>query len=112
MATKPQPKRVTLVRQAGKNSKSRQELNAMILADLIEAWEYYGIQAIKKMAQEESGKFVQAYMALLPKQVEVDITENMSEEQLVSRIRELAANLGLEADLKLLEPPRPSETTH
>jgi hypothetical protein len=109
---KPVPKRVSLIRQAGKNSRSRTELNNMILADLVEAWEFYGIQALKAMAKDEPGKFVQAYAALLPKQVSVDITENMDEEQLVARIRELAANLGLEADLKLLDPPRPGTTSH
>lgn len=110
--TKPVPKRVSMVRTMAHNSRTRTELNAMIMADLVEAWEYYGIQAIKQMAKDEPGKFVQAYMALLPKQVQMDVTENMDEGQLVSRIRELAANLGLEADLKLLDPPRADETTH
>jgi hypothetical protein len=91
---------------------SRQELNNMLLADMAEAWELYGIVALKEMALAEPSQFVKTFSALLPKQVEVDVTENMNEEQLVTRIRELAANLGLEADLSLLNPPRTGETAH
>jgi hypothetical protein len=94
------------------NQRSRQELNALLLADLVEAWEYYGVQALKAMAQDDPSRFVSAYTALLPKHVNVDVTENMNEEQLVGRIRELAATLGLEADLSLLTPPRAGETPH
>lgn len=84
----------------------------MLLADMLEAWELYGITALKEMAKLDPTRFVQVFSNLLPKQVNLDVTENMNEEQLVVRIRELAANLGLEADLSLLNPPRPGATTH
>jgi len=106
------PKRSMTARKQGPQSPDRKKLNDQILCDMVEAWEYYGVRALKEMAMAEPGNFVRAYTALLPKQVEVDITENMTEDQLVNRIRELAATLGVEADLSLANPPRPGETTH
>jgi hypothetical protein len=108
MASKPGQ----LVKRCGPKVADRKKLNDQILADMVEAWEFYGVRALKEMALAEPGNFVRAYTALLPKQVEVDITENMTEEQLVNRIRDLAATLGVEADLSLANPPGPSETTH
>lgn len=101
-----------MVETRGVKSPDRNKLNSQILADMVEAWEYYGVRALKEMALAEPGNFVRAYTALLPKQVEVDVTEHMTEDQLVGRIRELAANLGLEGDLSLANPPRSGETTH
>jgi len=98
--------------ELGRKVGARDTLTKQFIVDLAEAWEFYGVRALKMMALEDPSNFVKVVASLLPKEAKVDATETMSEEQLVARIRELAANLGLEADLSLASPPQRKSTTH
>jgi len=96
----------------GRKAGARDTLSKQFIADLAEAWESYGVSVLKTMAAEDPSGFVKVVTSLQPKQVEVDVTETMSEEQLIARIRELAANLGLEADLPFDSQTQRKPTAH
>jgi hypothetical protein len=96
----------------GKPAGNRDRLCRELLADMADAWRSYGIRALKEMAQNDPSSFVKAYVGLLPKEVKVDAAENMTEDQLLVRIRELAANLGVESALLLAGAIGSGETTH
>jgi hypothetical protein len=96
----------------GKPAGNRDRLCRELLADMADAWRTYGIRALKEMAQNDPSSFVKAYVGLLPKEVKVDAAENMTEDQLLVRIRELAANLGVESALLLAGAIGSGETTH
>jgi len=96
----------------GKAAGNRDKLCKDLLADMADAWSLYGIRALKEMPQTEPAAFVKAYVGLLPKEVKVDATENMTEDQLLARIRELAVNLGVESALLLAGAVKSGETTH
>jgi hypothetical protein len=96
----------------GKQAGNRDKLCRELLADMADAWQSYGIKALKDMAQTDPSNFVKAYVGLLPKEVKVDAAENMTEDQLLVRIRELATNLGVESALLLAGAVGSGETTH
>jgi hypothetical protein len=100
------------VNPAGKRAGSRDKICRELLADMNDAWQLYGIKALKEMAASDPTSFVKAYVGLLPKEVKVDATESMSEDQLLARIRELAVNLGVESALLLAGAVKSGETTH
>jgi hypothetical protein len=96
----------------GRNAGSRDKICRELLADMADAWELYGIKALKEMAAADPSNFVKAYVGLLPKEVKVDATENMTEDQLLARIRDLAVTLGVESALLLAGAVKSGETTH
>jgi hypothetical protein len=96
----------------GKRAGNRDKICRELLADMNDAWQLYGIKALKEMAASDPTSFVKAYVGLLPKEVKVDATESMSEDQLLARIRELAVNLGVESALLLAGAVKSGETTH
>jgi hypothetical protein len=79
---------------------------------MAEAWEKYGIKALKEMATNDPTNFVKTFAALLPKEVKVEAHESMTDEQLVTRIRELSSELGVEGALFLVGGSETGETTH
>jgi hypothetical protein len=96
----------------GKQAGNRDKICRELLADMADAWQLYGIRALKEMAADDPTNFVKAYVGLLPKEVKVDATDNMTEDQLLARIRELAINLGVESSLLLAGAVKSGETTH
>jgi hypothetical protein len=100
------------INPSGKRAGSRDKVCRELLADMAAAWDLYGTNALKEMAQSDPSSFVKAYVGLLPKEVKVDAAENMTEDQLLVRIRELATNLGIESALLLSGAVGPGETTH
>lgn len=100
------------VNPKGKTAGSRDKLCRDLLADMVDAWQSYGIKALKDMAVADPSSFVKAYVSLLPKEVKVDAAETMTEDQLLARIRDLAANLGVESALLLAGAVGSSETAH
>jgi hypothetical protein len=96
----------------GKQAGSRDKICRDLLADMADAWQLYGIRALKEMAANDPSNFVKAYVGLLPKEVKVDAAENLTEDQLLARIRDLAINLGVESALLLAGAIGSGETTH
>jgi hypothetical protein len=96
----------------GKKAGTRDKICRELIADMADAWQLYGIKALKDMAAADPSAFVKAYVALLPKEVKVDATDNMTEDQLLARIRDLAINLGVESSLLLAGTIGSGETTH
>src|SRR4051794_36252925 len=90
----------------GRNAGTREMLGRELLADMADAWHRDGVHALKRMAQEDPSGFVKAYISILPKEVKVDATENMTEQQLLGRIKELAANLDIQDSLYLMDGVR------
>jgi hypothetical protein len=76
----------------------RNKLQTVFLHDLAEAWERDGKAALKIMAAEEPAKFVQACLALIPREVSVDVSgplSGMPDEELqaaIQSIRQLRAD--------------------
>ena len=78
---------------AGRPKGSRNKLSEAFWHDLAGAWEKHGVAAIERMAQEEPWKFVQTVASVMPKQFEVNPIENMTDEQILSRLVELDRQL-------------------
>ncbi len=82
----------------GRPKGSRHKINEAFLRDFQEAWEALGRPALLAMAWQHPDKFVQCAASLLPKEskLEVAVTD-LTDEQLRSRIHELANELKLDA---------------
>jgi len=100
------------VNPKGKGAGKRDKICGELLSDMADAWAKYGVKALKDLALSDPGCFVKAYVALLPKEVKVDALENLSEDQILARIRELSITLGIEGVLLPTGEPGPGETTH
>jgi hypothetical protein len=100
------------VNPRGKAAGVRDKLCKDLLADMEDAWQLYGIGALREMAASDPSSFVKAFVGLLPKEVKVDAAENMTEEQLLIRIRDLATDLGVESSLLLAGALNTDETKH
>ena len=96
----------------GRNAGAREAISRELLNDMAVAWELYGPEALRQMASTDPSSFVRAYVGLLPKEVKVDAMENMTEEQLLARIKELAINLELEGVLLPDGSAKGGETKH
>ncbi|MDW6020255.1 hypothetical protein SAZ10_00600 [Mesorhizobium sp. BAC0120] len=72
---------------------ARSELGEAFLEDVLAAWEGQGPAAIQRMIDERPQDFVKMVTSLLPRDLNVNFNpiEQMTDEQLVERIRKLDA---------------------
>jgi hypothetical protein len=69
----------------GRTKGSRNKLSENFLADMVDAWEQYGREALHKTATEHPEKFVSVVAGVLPKQIEVkDELSDLTDEQLAA----------------------------
>ena len=94
----------------GRRKGSRSKLGEAFIADMHEAWMRAGPDVISKVIETDPASFLRSMVAILPKEVDVNVNkyDSMTDEQLRSQflhaLRDAAA-LGL--DIGAGEPPIP-----
>lgn len=80
----------------GRTKGSRNKLGEAFIQDMFEAWQTQGPQVIARVIEGKPEAFLKVVASLLPKHmsVTVDPLSEMTEAQLVARIRELDEQLG------------------
>jgi hypothetical protein len=78
---------------AARSIGARGELGEAFLADVLAAWESQGSAAIQRMIDERPQDFVKMVTSLMPRDLKVNFNpiEQMTDEQLLERIRKLDA---------------------
>lgn len=89
---------------AGRPKGARNKLGEAFLADLCADWEKHGPDAIEKVRKEKPDAYLKVVASILPKELNVRVSEfdEMTDEQLDQRIRQLARFLEIgvgEADV-------------
>lgn len=90
----------------GREKGNRNKLSEDFIGDFHEAWKEYGPDALVQMATEDASGFVKAAVALMPKEFKLDVNDGRTEQQIESRVRLLAEQLGLALDLAAGNGPR------
>jgi hypothetical protein len=82
----------------GRPKGSRNRLGEAFLADIADDWEQNGVAAIQSMRIDRPHEYVRVVASILPKEINltIDPMEEMTDDELDSRIRQLAAAIGLE----------------
>jgi hypothetical protein len=81
---------------AGRPKGSRNKLSEQFLTDVLNEWEQHGAVAVSDMREKSPGDFVKMVASLLPKDVNLNLTDNLSElsdDELLGEIRKLHASL-------------------
>ena len=81
---------------AGRPKGSRNKLAEQFVADVLAEWENHGAVAISDMREKNPGDFVKMVASLLPKDVNLNLNDNMSElsdDELLGQLRDLCAQL-------------------
>lgn len=80
----------------GRAKGSRNKLTEAFLSDFLGAWDEHGKTALLEVAQKDPSTFVRVAASLMPKEMKVDHSVvDLTDEQLESRARQLAAALGI-----------------
>ena len=74
---------------------SRNKLGEKMLEDMLADWEQHGAAAIAKMREERPHEYVRAYVSILPRELKVQHLDEMTDDQIRNRLRQLAEGLGL-----------------
>lgn len=95
----------------GRKPGSRNKLAETFLADVLAEWEAHGAVAVSDMREKNPGDFVKMVASLLPKDVNLNLTDNLSElsdDELLGQLRDLAASIApfLGGDKPGTEAPR------
>jgi hypothetical protein len=80
----------------GRPKGSRNKLAEDFLSDVLEEWQAHGKVAVSDMREKNPGDFVKMVAGLLPKDVNINLTDNLgelSDDELLSEIRKLHASL-------------------
>lgn len=80
----------------GRKLGSRNKLTEQFLTDVLNEWEGHGATAISDMREKNPGDFVKMVASLLPKDVNLNLTDNLSElsdDELLGQLRDLSASL-------------------
>lgn len=99
---------------AGRPKGSRNKLAEKFLADVLNEWQSHGAVAVSDMREKNPGDFVKMIAGLLPKDVNLNLTDNFSElsdDELLGQLRDLTARIApfIGIDLERTEPPRGEE---
>jgi hypothetical protein len=72
---------------AGRPKGSRNKLGEAFIADMYEAWQRSGADVLVKVIKEEPAVFLRSMVAILPKELEVNVNryDTMTDEQLKSQ---------------------------
>jgi hypothetical protein len=80
----------------GRPKGSRDAITEQFLSDVLKEWEGHGAVAISDMREKNPGDFVKMVASLLPKDVNLNVTDNLSElsdDELIGRIRDLSRTI-------------------
>lgn len=77
----------------GRQPGSRNKLQAKFYEDLYAKWQEHGVKAIESMIVDKPGDFVKVVASVLPKEMNVNVNQfaEMSDDELIARIRQLDA---------------------
>lgn len=78
----------------GRPKGSRTKLGEHFIADLYEDWQANGVAAIQQVRQERPHEYVKVVASILPKEVRVERLDDMNDDELARRVRQLAADIG------------------
>jgi hypothetical protein len=79
---------------AGRPKGSRNKLAESFLADVLSEWEKHGADAISDMRNKNPGDFCKMVASLCPKEMTLNLNDNLSElsdDELIGQLRSLAA---------------------
>jgi hypothetical protein len=76
----------------GRKPGSRAKLGELFVSDLRDAWSEHGAEALRRCAEEEPGQFCRIVASLLPKDVNINMSVDVSE--FASRFRTALELLG------------------
>jgi hypothetical protein len=80
---------------AGRPKGSRNRLGEAFIQDMYADWHEHGLAAIQKMREERPHEYVKVVASILPKEVKIERLDDMNDDDLAKRIRQLAADLGI-----------------
>jgi hypothetical protein len=95
--TKDDPRRNLKGRPKG----SRSKLGEAFIEALHDDFSENGVEAIQKLRAADPGGYVRVVAGLLPKELKIETTSDLTDEQLDARIRQLASAL----EIGISEPP-------
>lgn len=78
---------------SGRPKGSRSKFSEAFLTDFCSDWETHGAAAIVTMREERPHEYVKVAASLLPKELKIETTSDLTDEQLDARIRQLASVL-------------------
>src|SRR5699024_158644 len=79
---------------AGRPKGSRNKLAEDFLSDVLAEWQNHGAVAVSDMREKNPGDFVKMVASLLPKEMNLNISDNLSElsdDELLGQLRDLTA---------------------
>jgi hypothetical protein len=98
MAEKPKPEQDGKGRfvagnsgNGGRPKGSRNKLGEQFLTDLQADWEAHGVEAIQQVRSEKPDAYLKVVASILPKELNVNVNayDDMSDDELIERIRRL-----------------------
>jgi hypothetical protein len=77
----------------GRPKGSRNKLGEQFIQDLQADWEKHGVETLVKVREEKPDQYLKVVASILPKDLNVNInqTDDLTDEQLIQRIRSLDA---------------------
>ena len=79
----------------GRKKGSRNKLGEKFIADLYDDWQEHGVAAIQVVRAERPQDYLKVIAGILPKTLDVNVnrTDEMSDDELIARIRHLDATI-------------------
>lgn len=105
MADRPQNKNLKPVKPGevrnpnGRPKGSRNKLSEAFIQDYYEDWVENGAQVIVKVRQDNPVDYVKIAASLLPKELKIERSDELSDSELDQRIRQLAGIIGVEVGI-------------
>ena|ERR1043165_4055201 len=87
----------------GRPKGSRNKLGEAFLAALHADFEEHGVAVIAKVRTEKPDAYLKVVASILPQKIEVEHTDNLTDDERRNRIREIAEQLGSFVNLGLAE---------
>lgn len=81
---------------AGRPKGSRNKLGEAFIAALHDDFEEHGIAAIVKVREERPHEYLKVVASILPKELKIERADELSDEEVDSRLRQLAELIGAE----------------
>jgi hypothetical protein len=84
----------------GRKKGSRNKLGEAFIADMYADWQKNGSDVIKAVRNDKPDQYLKVVASILPKQMDVNINklEELTDDQLQERIRQIAGDLGTLAE--------------
>lgn len=86
----------------GRPKGSRNKLGEHFIADLYADWQEHGVEVIQTVRNDKPDVYLKVVASILPQKIEVNHTDNMSDDDRRNRIREIAEQLGAVINLGLV----------